>query len=158
MPKQLLVGYDSPAETLLAVPSAIVLLVALAGLWALITGEAAARAEAPPTGRADAEPGEAGGAAAARRGHAPAGRDEAVLLAALAAAALILPVLAALAGEDHLITRNLLAVAPIGAALAGAGLVARAPLALRRARRDRHRLRARPGRGRRRRDRPAQPA
>ena len=44
-------------------------------------------------------------------------------LAALLTTALVLPALAALAGEDHLITRNLLAVAPLGAALAGAGLV-----------------------------------
>ncbi len=43
-------------------------------------------------------------------------------LAAITAAAIVLPVLAAIAGEDHLITRNLLAVAPLGAALAGAGL------------------------------------
>jgi hypothetical protein len=49
-------------------------------------------------------------------------RDDAARLAALFAAALLLPAIAALAGEDHLITRNLLAVAPLGAALAGAGL------------------------------------
>ena len=148
VPKQLLVGYDSPAETLLAVLSGVVLVVALAGLWALLarrqlaaTGRAAAappavreqaepsagreQAEprpgreqsAPPAGREQAEP--PGGAEA---GQPPAGREDAGRLAALVAAALVLPALAALAGEDHLITRNLLAVAPIGAALAGAGL------------------------------------
>ncbi len=94
VPKQLLVGYDSPAETLLAVLSGIVLLVALAGLWSLI-----------------------------KRGARGRARDDATQLAALLATALLLPALAALIGEDHLITRNLLAVAPIGAALAGAGLV-----------------------------------
>jgi mannosyltransferase len=94
VPKQLLVGYDSPAETLLAILSAIVLLVALRGLWALVASGA--------------------------RGPA---QDDAVQLAGLVAATLVLPALAALVGEDHLITRNLIAVAPLGAALAGAGLV-----------------------------------
>jgi 4-amino-4-deoxy-L-arabinose transferase-like glycosyltransferase len=94
VPKQLLVGYDSPAETLLAVLSGVVLLIALAGLWARVT-------RSPRGGR----------------------YDDDLRLAALLAAALVLPALAALAGEDHLITRNLLAVAPLGAALAGAGLV-----------------------------------
>jgi mannosyltransferase len=93
VPKQLLVGYDSPAETLLAILSAIVLLVALRGLWAFVTTE---------------------------RGP---GRDDAAQLAGLVTAALVLPALASLVGEDHLITRNLIAVAPLGAALAGAGLV-----------------------------------
>jgi 4-amino-4-deoxy-L-arabinose transferase-like glycosyltransferase len=131
VPKQLLVGYDSPAETLLAVLSAIVLVVALAGLRALITGrtpEAAVRAEAArPGGPAEAAPRGARAEAARPGANAdaapPGGRDEAVLLTALAAAALVLPALAALAGEDHLITRNLLAAAPAGAALVGAGLV-----------------------------------
>jgi len=94
VPKQLLVGYDAPAETLLAVLSAIVLVVALVGLQALV----------------------------ARGPRGPA-RDDAVLLAALVAAALVLPVVAAILGEDHLITRNLLAVVPAGAALVGVGLV-----------------------------------
>jgi 4-amino-4-deoxy-L-arabinose transferase-like glycosyltransferase len=94
VPKQLLVGYDSPAETLLAALSAIVLVIALAGLWDRIM-----------------------------RSPRGSGHDDDVRLAALFAAALVLPALAALAGEDHLITRNLLAVAPLGAALAGAGLV-----------------------------------
>jgi 4-amino-4-deoxy-L-arabinose transferase-like glycosyltransferase len=94
VPKQLLVGYDSPAETLLAVLSGVVLVVALAGLWARI-------ARGPRGGR----------------------YDDDLRLAALLAAALVLPALAALAGEDHLITRNLLAAAPLGAALAAAGLV-----------------------------------
>jgi 4-amino-4-deoxy-L-arabinose transferase-like glycosyltransferase len=94
VPKQLLVGYDSPAETLLAVLSGVVLLIALAGLWDRI-------ARSPRGGR----------------------YDDDLRLAALLAAALVLPALAALAGEDHLITRNLLAVAPLGAALVAAGLV-----------------------------------
>jgi len=102
VPKQLLVGYDTPAETPLAVLSAIVLVIALAGLWAMLARRDGA------TAREDA-------VAGARRG-------DAVALAGLVAAALALPALAALAGEDHLITRNLLATAPIGAALVGAGL------------------------------------
>jgi len=93
VPKQLLVGYDGPAETPLAVLSVLLLLIALRGVWLLI--------------------------ALSARGYA---REDALLLAGIAGAALALPLLAALAGEDHLITRNLLAVAPVGAALAGAGL------------------------------------
>ena len=50
VPKQLLVGYDSPAETLLAVLSGVVLLVALAGLWALVV--AARRRRRTSRGRA----------------------------------------------------------------------------------------------------------
>lgn len=94
VPKQLMVGYDAPAETLLAVLSAIVLVIALVGLRALVA-------------------------------HGPRGpaRDDAVRLAALTALALALPAMAAIVGEDHLITRNLLAVMPAAVALAGAGLV-----------------------------------
>jgi mannosyltransferase len=114
VPKQLLVGYDAPAETLLAVLSALVLAVAAFGLWWLRAERAPAR----------------GGTARARRAADPAleaearARGDARLLTGVVAAALALPALAALAGEDHLITRNLLAVAPLGAALAGAGLAA----------------------------------
>jgi mannosyltransferase len=105
VPKQLLVGYDSPAETLLAVLSAIVLLVALWGVWAMLSREA----------RPDDRDAASHDARAAEH-HAV------VRMAALVAAALVLPAIAALGGEDHLITRNLLAVSPLGAALAGAGL------------------------------------
>jgi mannosyltransferase len=86
VPKQLVVGYDAPGETLLAVASLALLAVAGWGVWRIV-----ARGEA--------------------------GRDE-------TGAALVLPMLAAVAGEDHVIARNLLAAAPLGAALAGAGLVA----------------------------------
>jgi 4-amino-4-deoxy-L-arabinose transferase-like glycosyltransferase len=101
VPKQLLVGYDSPAETLLAVLSLLLLLIAAAGVWRLL----------------------APGTAVPARESEPA-RLDVLRLTAIAAAALLLPALAALAGEDHLITRNLLAVAPLGAALAGAGFAA----------------------------------
>jgi hypothetical protein len=96
VPKQLLVGYDSPAETLLAVLSLLLLLIAAGGVWRLLSGGAPG---------SDPEP----------------ERLAVLRLTAIMAAALLLPVLAALAGEDHLITRNLLAVAPLGAALTGAG-------------------------------------
>jgi hypothetical protein len=94
LPKQMLVGYDAPAEVLLGVLAGVPLVLALAGAWMLVA-----------------------------RGGGGAARDDALRLAGIAAAALILPVLAALGGEDHLITRNLLAVVPIGAALAAAGLI-----------------------------------
>jgi mannosyltransferase len=104
VPKQLLVGYDAPAEGLLAVLSMLVLLIAVGGLARLI-----AASRRTPAG--EPEP--------ARRARA-----DALRLAALASASLLLPAIAAVAGEDHLITRNVLAVAPLGAALAGAGLAA----------------------------------
>ena len=120
VPKQMLVGYDSPAETLLAVLSGVVLLVALGGLWRMLAGgdDPAARAGAEAGRGADA----GGRAEAGHTAEAGRGRGDGIALAALVAAALVLPALAALAGEDHLITRNLLAVSPLGAALAGAGL------------------------------------
>ncbi len=94
--KQFLVGYDAPAEKLLAVVSAVVLLTALAGLVALLRGRAAARTDA-------------------RR------------LLVVATAAVVLPALLALAGEDHVVTRNVVAALPLAAALAGAGLAAVPP-------------------------------
>lgn len=93
LPKQLLVGYDAPGETVLAALSALVLVIAIAGVVRIL------------------------------RSHGPSDSGP---LAAITAAALVLPLLAALAGEDHLITRNVLAVAPLGGALAGAGLAAMA--------------------------------
>jgi 4-amino-4-deoxy-L-arabinose transferase-like glycosyltransferase len=95
VPKQMLVGYDAPAEVLLGVLACLLLALAAGGAWLLVD-----------------------------RGASGPARDDALRLAGVVAAALVLPVLAALAGEDHLITRNLLAAAPIGAALAGAGMVA----------------------------------
>ena len=98
----MLVGYDSPAETLLAASSRARALRRAGRVWVLIAGPRHVAEGADPS--------------------PAAGRHEATPLTALVAAALILPALAALAGEDHLMTRNLLAVAPIGAALVGAGL------------------------------------
>ncbi|HEV7804971.1 MAG TPA: glycosyltransferase family 39 protein [Solirubrobacteraceae bacterium] len=97
IPKQFLVGYDAPAETALTILSAVVMLVAIGGLVAILAG----RIGAPASARSDA-----------RR------------LAALVVAALALPILASIGGEDHLLTRNLVAVLPLAAALAGAGFVA----------------------------------
>ena len=159
MPKQLLVGYDAPAETLLAVLSAVVLTVALFGVWRLARGgspvaASSAVAAGPGDSAQDATAGTAvaagpgdsaqdatagtavaagpgEGAQDARGATASVGAEDVrraltdtLLLTGVAAAALALPALAALAGEDHLITRNLLAAAPLGCALAGAGLAA----------------------------------
>jgi len=101
--KQFLVGYDAPAETVLTILMAATLIVALGGLAALLRGHAA----------------DAGAASS---------RADAQRLAALAGAALALPILASLVGEDHLLSRNVVAALPIAAALAGAGF-ARAQLA-----------------------------
>ncbi|MEA2154144.1 MAG: mannosyltransferase [Solirubrobacteraceae bacterium] len=106
VPKQFLVGYDAPRERLLAVVSTVALLVAGAGLAWLLT-------------------------ASGRGRFAARARGDAARLTAIAAAALVVPVLLALAGEDHIITRNLLAALPIVLALAGAGLGAVAAVARR---------------------------
>ena len=95
LPKQFLVGYDAPLEALLVAVSAVAVVVGFAGIAALLRG------------RVPAAPGE---------------REACARLAGLTALALALPVLAALAGEDHLITRNVLAALPLACALAGAGL------------------------------------
>ena len=105
VPKQFLVGYDAPLEPLLVAVSALAVVAGLAGLAALLSG------------RLD------GDASLARA------RTEGALIAALTAAALALPVLGALAGEDHLITRNVLAALPLVCALTGAGLAALARFA-----------------------------
>ncbi|MEA2148956.1 MAG: mannosyltransferase, partial [Solirubrobacteraceae bacterium] len=102
VPKQFLVGYDAPLERLLAVASAVALLAGVAGLVLLLAG----------------------------RARVPAGaRSDAAALTAVTAAALGIPVLLALAGEDHVVTRNLLAALPLALALAGAGLAAIARVA-----------------------------
>jgi hypothetical protein len=149
VPKQLLVGYDAPAESLLAVLSMLVLLIAAGGLAGLVAGrvrEPAAEARpasaaAGPRGPAtkarpaSAATGPRGPATKARPASAATGprgpaaesapaRGEVLRIAAVSAAALVLPTIAAVAGEDHLITRNVLAVAPLCGALAGAGFAA----------------------------------
>ena len=107
VPKQFLVGYDAPLEPLLIALTALGLLVGGAGLvWLLRGGRLA-----PVTSRA---------------------RKEIALLAAATAAALLAPVLAALAGEDHLITRNVVAALPLACVVVAVGLAAasaRAPRA-----------------------------
>jgi 4-amino-4-deoxy-L-arabinose transferase-like glycosyltransferase len=102
VPKQFLVGYDAPLERLLAIASAIALLAAVAGLLRLLADRAGA-----PAG----------------------GRSAALALTAVTAAALVLPILLALTGEDHVISRNVLAALPLALALGGAGLAAAAEVA-----------------------------
>ena len=95
VPKQFLVGYDAPLEPLLVAVSAIGVVAGFARLALLLRG----RIALPDHERSDC-----------------------ARLAALASVALALPVLAAIGGEDHLITRNVLFVLPLACALAGAGL------------------------------------
>jgi hypothetical protein len=95
LPKQFIVGYDAPLEPLLVAVGALAALAGFAGLAALLAGRVAATQRE---------------------------RSEAARLAALTAGALSLPILAAFAGEDHLITRNVVFVLPLACALAGAGL------------------------------------
>jgi 4-amino-4-deoxy-L-arabinose transferase-like glycosyltransferase len=97
VPKQFLVGYDAPLEPLLIALTALAALIGFAGLVALLR-------RAPPA-----------------RGFTRA-RSDIARLTSLTAAALVLPVLCALAGEDHLITRNVIAALPLACGLAGAGL------------------------------------
>ena len=97
VPKQFLVGYDAPLERVLAVASAVALLAGVAGLVLLLLG---------------------------RGGLARGARTDAMRLTVTTAAALAAPMLLALAGEDHVVTRNLLAALPLMLALAGAGLAA----------------------------------
>ncbi len=105
VPKQFLVGYDAPLEPLLVAVSALAVVAGFAGLAALLSG------------RLDGDE---------RLARA---RTDGALIAALTASALALPVLGALAGEDHVITRNVLAALPLACALAGAGLAALARVA-----------------------------
>ncbi len=100
VPKQFLVAYDAPAEPLLVAVAALAVLVGLVGLRALLSG---------------------------RGGVGESARDDAGRLLALIVAALLLPLAGALAGEDHFLTRNLLAALPPGCALVGAGLAAAGP-------------------------------
>ena len=132
VPKQFLVGYDAPAETLLTILTALAVLAGLGGLAAMIAG----RIAAPATDRSDA-----------------------VRLAAVTAAASALLLAATVAGEDHLLTRNAIAVLPLVLVLAGAGLAALSRARRATGRRDRRsRVPARPRRDRGRRARPAQAA
>jgi len=107
VPKQFLVGYDAPLERLLAVASALALLAGVVGLVLVLLDRGAI---------------------------ARGARTDALRLTVTTAAALAVPIVLALAGEDHVVTRNLLAVLPLMLALAGAGLAAVAsrsrPLAL----------------------------
>ena len=106
VPKQFLVGYDAPLEPLLVAVSALAVVAGFAGLAALLVRPP--RRRRVPRARAYRW-------GADRR----AGRRSRSLL----------PVLGALAGEDHLITRNVLAALPLVCALAGAGLAALARIA-----------------------------
>jgi len=97
VPKQFVLGYNAPLELALALVSALALALAIGGLLLLVLR----RVETGEAARADT-----------------------LRLTAIGAAALVLPVLAAAAGEDHVITRNVLGVLPIAAALAGGGIAA----------------------------------
>ena len=99
VPKQFLVGYDAPLEPGLIALTAVAVLIGLAGLTRLRADRAMS-----------------GDIVSSRA------RNEIALLGGLAAAALLLPVLAALGGEDHLITRNVVAVLGPACALVAAGL------------------------------------
>ena len=92
VPKQFLVGYDAPLEPLLVALTALVVLLGLAGL----------RHQ--------------------RATGSPRARNETALLAGVTAVALALPALGALAGEDHLITRNIVGVLPLALVLVAVGL------------------------------------
>ncbi len=97
LPKQVLVGYDAPAEVLLTVVGLLAVAVCAAGLLT--------RAERPRA---------------------------LTVVASVAAGGVALPVLAALAGQDFVLTRNLLGVLPLGLAVLAAGaarLPARTPAA-----------------------------
>jgi mannosyltransferase len=104
VPKQFLVGYDAPAETLLTILMALAVLAGLAGLGAMIGGRIAASSDE---------------------------RSDAARLAGVTAAAAALLLAATVAGEDHLLTRNAIALLPLAAVLAGAGLAALSHVALR---------------------------
>jgi mannosyltransferase len=102
VPKQVLVGYDGPAEALLVAVSVLAVLVALAGL-ALRPGRSG---------------GAVGGAATALRDPSPG-----LIVLTVGAVGVLLPGLAALVGQDFLITRNLLGVLPLTLALLAVGAV-----------------------------------
>jgi 4-amino-4-deoxy-L-arabinose transferase-like glycosyltransferase len=104
VPKQFLIGYDAPAEKLLTILMALIVLAGIGGLAALIAG----RIAAPAQERADA-----------------------TRLTAVTAAAIALLLAASVGGEDHLLTRNALALLPLAAVLTGAGLAAVSRVALR---------------------------
>lgn len=93
LPKQVLVGYDGPAEIVLTLVGAVAILIALSGLT---------RAGGP------------------RRPTALA------VVLGVTTAGVLLPVLAALAGQDFVLTRNLLGVLPLALAVVGAA-AARVP-------------------------------
>ena len=102
VPKQFLVGYDAPLEPLLIALTALGALLGALGFGALRTGRAST--------------------------ISPRARNEMSLLGSLTGTALALPVLAALAGEDHLITRNVIAALPLVCVLVAIGLAAAAQI------------------------------
>ncbi len=99
IPKQVLTGYDGPAEVLLGVGGTLAVLVALTGLAAVVRSGAGAHVDGA-------------------RGSSP---SPAVIVISVTLAGVLLPVLAALAGQDFVLTRNLLGVLPLALALLGAG-------------------------------------
>jgi len=108
VPKQFLVGYDTPFELLLGVTAAVFALVALAGL-------VAHRARGGDGGPRD-------------RWATQAGAVIAMVIATLAA--LLVPLAFALVGEDYLVTRNVLAALVPLLVLVAAGSAALVPAQL----------------------------
>ncbi|UTI65002.1 glycosyltransferase family 39 protein [Paraconexibacter antarcticus] len=131
IPKQVLVGYDAPAELPLTLLGVSAVLVALAGLVELVT-VARRRVEAP----AGSRPGEAVHFPRPGSGEMDglqwSGRDDgsvsppepAVVVLSVTAVGFALPCLAALVGQDFLLTRNLLGLLPLALALVAAGAAA----------------------------------
>ncbi len=95
VPKQFLVGYDAPLEPLLVALTALAVLLGFAGLAGLRNARDTVSSRA---------------------------RKEIAVLAGATTAALALPVLASLGGEDHLITRNVIAALVPALALVATGI------------------------------------
>ncbi|MCW3013184.1 MAG: rane protein-like protein [Solirubrobacterales bacterium] len=111
VPKQVLVGYDAPVQTLLTVVGAVAVLVALAGLVRILRFR---RAPRPPRVVVTV-------AAAGVRRPPPPGS---LVVVTVAAAGVLLPLLAAAVGQDFVLTRNVVGVLPLVLALLAAGAVA----------------------------------
>ncbi|WP_354699280.1 hypothetical protein DSM112329_04991 [Paraconexibacter sp. AEG42_29] len=133
LPKQVLVGYDGPADLPLGVLGAAAALTALVGLGLALTRARATEPEPGPGSRSgggsassrDAGPGTATPAGPDGGGTvAVPGPPADVVVLGVVAAGLVLPGLAAAVGQDFLLTRNLLGALPLVLALIAAGAAA----------------------------------
>jgi hypothetical protein len=120
VPKQVLVGYDAPLEVPLTLLGVAAVLVALAGLAGQLRRRVGGTAVAP----------------------APA-----LVVLSITAVGFALPCLAALVGQDFLLTRNLLGLLPLVLALVGAGAAAGCVLPRHQSDAERTHLGARAGAG-----------